>query len=124
MRMFAFIEEYCKDIIDKIHEDKKLVDLSGFPYDELITNSKGQQIPVVYVDGVAIPIRDFFTMTRTDFINDYKLPSAAESYDNYLENFTILEGEAALSQLRLSLQDEMNRLNEDLVETGVDLKIG
>ena len=124
MRIFEFIGKYCQDIVDKVRADKQLVDLTGFPYDELITNKKGQAIPVVYVDGVAVPIKDFFTMTKSDFVEDYKLPSAAESYDNYLENFTILEGEAALSRVRLSLQDEVDRLNEDLVDTGVTVQIG
>lgn len=124
MNIFAFIDQYCQDIIEKVKADKRLVDLSGFPCDEVIVDGKGKSIPVVYVDGVPIPIKDFFSMTKADFLNDYKLPSANEAYDNYLDNFTILEGEAVLSQLRISLQAEMERLHEDLVDTGVALNIG
>lgn len=124
MRIFAFIEQYCQDIIEKVHAEKQMIDLSGFPFDELVPGPGGKQTPVVYVDGVAIPIRDFFTHTREDFMSDYNLPSAGEAYDNYLDNFIILEGEQALSHLRLSLQDEMDRLKEDLVETGVSVQIG
>lgn len=124
MNIYGFIAEYCQDIIKKVQDSKKLVDLSGFPCDEIIMSKNGRAIPVVYVDGYAVPISDFISMTRSDFLNDYKLPSAAECYDNYMDNFTILEGEAALSSLRMSLQAEVERLNKDLVETGVALNIG
>lgn len=124
MRIYTFIDQYCKDIVERVHKEKQLVDLEVFPYDEIITSGNGKKVPVVYVDGVAIPIRDFFIMTRSDFINDYKLPSAGEAYDNYLDNFTILEGEDVLSQIRISLQEEVNRLDHDLIDTGVVVNIG
>lgn len=124
MKIYDFIAQYCQDIVKDAAEKRKLVDLSEFPYDE-IKMVKGVAVPIVYIDGVEVPIRDFLMLQRRDFIFQYQsLPSAGECYDNYLENFTILEGEQALSNVRLSLMEENNRIEEDLIANGEALNIG
>ena len=114
MRIYEFMSKYCQDIIDEAHMRRNLIDLSDYPYDELIPDSSGKLVPVIYIDGVAVPLGEIFTTSREDFVDTYKLDHAGEAYDNYIRNFEILEGEEALSRIRLAMQQEADRLQQDL----------
>ena len=111
MRMYAFIEQYCSDILEEVQERKQIIDLTGFPYDELVTDSEGKLYPAINIDGVMVPLNDLFILERSDFISEWKLPSAAESYDNYMSNMEVLEGEEAVAKIRLALKAEADRLS-------------
>lgn len=111
MRIYAFIEQYCGDIIAEAQERKQVIDLSEFPYDELITDNEGKVYPAINIDGVMVPLNDLFVLERVDFISEWKLPSAAESYDNYMANMEVLEGEEAVAKIRLALKAEADRLS-------------
>ena len=124
MKIFEFIDKYCSDIVREWHNRKKLIDLQDYPYDEIVEDSKGVSVPVVYIDGVPVPIMEFFTTAREDFVKLYKMPSAEEAYDNYIRNFEILEGEEALSKVRMAMQAESERLHQSLsMSVNADLEL-
>lgn len=114
MTIFAFIDQYCQDLVEEHKRKAKLIDLAEFPHDYTITDVDGKVIPVINVDSVDVPISDIFTLDRSDFLAFYKLPSAAEAYDNYVSNLEILEGEEALSRIRNSIILERERLSKDI----------
>lgn len=114
MRIYAFAEIYCQDIIDNQKKLAALVDLSEFPHDDIIDDDDGNKIPVVFVDGNAIPISDFITMDRDDFLVIYKTQGCPEAFDNYVSALTILEGEEALSKIRSMVLNETKRLEQDV----------
>lgn len=110
MKIFEFIDTYCGDLMAQVKREKELLDLSCYPYDEVLTDIDGNRKPAIYIDGKLIPIEEVLGMCREDFIETYKLPSAAESYDNYIDNLNLVEGEEAVSYLRIKLQQEMERV--------------
>lgn len=114
MRMYAFIEQYCQDIVDAQRKRAALVDLAEFPHDDVIDDEEGNKIPVVFVDGNAIPVSDFITLDKSDFLSVYKTQGCPEAFDNYVSALTILEGEEALSKIRNMIIRETERLKEDV----------
>lgn len=114
MRIFEFISTYCQDLIDNYSKEKDLIDLSEFAHDDIIVDSQGFKIPVIIVDNTNIPVSDFLTLDRDDFLKIWKLDSAAEVFDNYLSAFEILEGEEALSRVRHAILQERVRLEQDV----------
>lgn len=114
MRIFEFIDKYCKDLVDEYKKKQQLIDLSEFPHDGVITDIEGKQIPVVFVDNESIPVSDFFTLDKLDFLHTWKTPSAEEAYNNYVSAVEILEGEEALSRVRNAILVEKERLAQDV----------
>ena len=114
MKIFQFIEKYCQDLITEARQKKQLVDLSEFPHDGVETDIEGNRIPVVYVDGESVPVSDFFTIDKNDFVNTWKLKSAAEMYSNYISALEILEGEEAVNRIRNAILCEKERLAQDV----------
>lgn len=114
MRIFEFIDKYCSDLVEAHKRKAKLVDLAEFPHDYTVTDVEGNVIPVINIDGVDVPIHDVFTLDRQDFIAIYKLPTAAEAYDNYVGNLEILEGEEALSRIRNQILAARENLAKDV----------
>ena len=114
MKIFQFIEEYCQDLVKAAREKKALIDLTEFPHDGVEFDIEGNKIPVVYVDGESIPVSDFFTMDKTDFLNTWKLKSAEEMYNNYISALEILEGEDAVNRIRNAILCEKERLAKDV----------
>lgn len=111
MRIYAFAEQYCADILAEAQERKQIIDMTEFPYDELVRDSEGKLFPAINIDGIMVPLNDLFILERQDFISEWKLPSAAESYDNYMSNMEVLEGEEAVAKIRLALRAEADRLS-------------
>ncbi len=111
MKIYTFIEQFCSDIIKEVQERKQVIDLTEFPYDEIVTDNEGKKYPAINIDGIMVPLNDLFVMERADFIREWKLPSAAESYDNYMSNMDVLEGEEAVAKIRLALKAEADRLS-------------
>lgn len=114
MKIYTFVEQYCQDIVDAQRKKAALVDLSEFPHDDVIDDDEGNKIPVVFVDGNAIPVSDFITLDRADFLAVYTTQSCGEAFDNYVSALTILEGEEALSKIRSMIFKETERLKEDV----------
>ena len=114
MKIFQFISEYCQDLVDEVKLQRQLVDLSEYPHDSIITDAEGNDIPVVVVDSQNIPVSDFLTLDRSDFLAAYNLPSAAEAFDNYMDAFEILEGPEALNRIRNAILAEKDRLAQDV----------
>lgn len=111
MRIYTFAEEYCKDILEAARVRRQTIDLTEFPYDELVTDNEGKQYPAINVDGVLVPINDIFTMGKDDFVREWNLPNAGEAYTNYMDNMNVLEGEEAVAKIRLTLQREVDRIS-------------
>lgn len=114
MKIFAFIEQYCQDLVEEYKRKKKLIDLSEFPHDGVVKDVEGNVIPVVFVDNENVPVSDFFTLDKSDFVNTWKTPSAGSAYDNYVSAVEILEGDEALSRVRNAIMAERERLSEDV----------
>lgn len=114
MRIYAFIDKYCQDLIENYRKTESLISLEGFPHDDVITDEDGARVPVVLVDGVSIPVYDFLTLDRKDFLIAYNTPGSAEAFDNYVSALTILEGEEAVSRIRNAILKETQRLAEDV----------
>ena len=66
------------------------------------------------MDNLEIPVSDFLTMDRVDFIKEWKSPNTGEAYDNYLSALTILEGVDAISRARQAILAERDRLSQDV----------
>ena len=114
MKIFQFMAEYCQDLIEAAKMKKELVDFTEFPHDTTITDSEGNTIPVVVVDGHDIPVSDFLSLDRADFINAWKSQGAGEAFDNYIGALEILEGEEAVSRIRKAIMAERDRLAQDV----------
>ena len=114
MRIFQFIEEYCKDLVEKSKQKKSLLDLSEFPHDGFIDDVEGNKIPVVYIDGESVPVSDFFTMDKRDFCHTWKLQSASETYDAYMSVLEISEGEEVVNRIRNAILAEKEKLAVDV----------
>ena len=114
MKIFKFIEDYCQDLIAARDKEKKLIDLSEFPNDGIITDVEGNQIPIVVVDGNDIPVHDFLTLDKAEFLKAYNTQNAEEAFDKYISALEILEGEEALSRIRMAISAERERLMQDV----------
>lgn len=114
LKVYEFVSVYCQDLVDAHAAKSKLIDLAEFPHDAIIEDAEGKKIPVVIVNGENIPVSDFFTMDKTDFLYVWKLQSAEEAFDNYMSAMNILEGEAVVSRIRNSLMEERARLAQDV----------
>ena len=114
MFIFQFIAEYCQDLVEESKNKRALIDFNEFPHDTTVTDSEGNQIPVVVVDGHDIPVSDFLSMDKVDFLNVWKSPNAGEAFDNYIDALEILEGEDALSRIRKAIMAERERLAVDV----------
>lgn len=114
MRIYEFIAQYCQDLVSKNKVAKTLMALDGLPRDEVMEDDEGTLIPVVLVDGNQIPVADFITMDKDDFLNIWKSPGAEEAFDNYVSALSILEGEEALSRIRNAIVMERERLQQDV----------
>lgn len=114
LKIFEFIDKYCQDLVDAKRKEAALIDLSEFAHDAIIHDAEGTAIPVVCVDAQDIPVADFLTLDRADFLNVWKTPNAAEAYDNYVSALEILEGEDAVSRIRRAMAAERERLSEDV----------
>ena len=114
MRIFQFIEEYCKDLVQDAKVKRALLDLSEFPHDGFAEDVEGNKVPVVYVDGESVPISDFFSLDKADFCHVWKLPSAEETYDSYMSLVVVLEGEEAINRVRNAILEEKKRLETDV----------
>lgn len=110
MFIHGFIEKYCKDLIIKKSQAKSFFIDDTYPNDDIIPDDDGNLVPVVYIDANPVPVQDFFGMDKADFIHAYNYPSAAREYDNYLQNFEILEGPEALAITRNRIAAEIRRL--------------
>lgn len=114
MKIFEFIAEFCQDLVNKSKQEKELIDLNEFAHDDVITDAEGNKIPVVCVDGLSIPVGDFLSMDKSDFVSVWKTPGCSEAYDNYISALEILEGEEALSRIRKAITAERERLSADV----------
>lgn len=113
MNIFGFMGKYCSDLVSEYECKKKMIDLAGFPHDDIIQDVEGKDIPVVYIDGNAVPVQDIITLDKADFLHAYNFPSSEETYDNYVSGLLILEGEDALSRIRMQITEEQQRLEQD-----------
>ena len=114
MTILQFLTTYCKDLIENAKVTKELVDLSTFAHDAIITDVEGNKIPVVIVDNLEIPVSDFLTMERADFVREWKSVNVGEAYDNYLSALMILEGADAVYRARQAILAERDRLSQDV----------
>ena len=114
MNIFQFIAEYCQDLVKDIKKEKEMIDLSTFAHDAIITDSEGNKVPVVIVDTLEIPVSDFLSLDKQDFLAQWKSLNAAEAYDNYISALEILEGAEALTRVRHAILSERARLSEDV----------
>ena len=111
MRIFEFIDKYCKDLVDEQKVSTDLFDLKEFSHDAIIQDESGAEIPVVNVDNVQIPVADFISLDKSDFVQAWKTPGAGEAYDNYIEKLNIFEGREVVEKIRLQMQRSLDRLN-------------
>ena len=114
MKIFEFIDKYCSDIVKEQKRQLELVDLSDYPHDVIITDDDGNRIPVVVVDAVDIPVSDFLTLERKDFLAAHNTPNAPEAFDNYISAFEILEGVDALNVVRLRLEQARKKYEHEV----------
>ena len=114
MKIFQFIDKYCQDLVEESKKKKSLIDLSEFPHDGFDEDIEGNTVPVVNIDGTLVPVSDFFTMDKADFVNVWKLDSAADTYDSYMSVLEVLEGEDAVNRIRNSILAEQQRLASDV----------
>lgn len=116
MRIFQFIDEYCKDLVEEHNQQKKFIDLSEYIHDDVISDADGNLVPVIYIDGNPVPIKDILSMHKDDFIHAYNYPSSALMYDSYLQNFEIFEGKEVLSMVRDKIKSTIEKLQEPAPE--------
>lgn len=114
MKIFEFISKHCQDLVDAAKASRTLIDLAEFPHDAVVVDSLGNKVPVVVIDCVDVPVSDFLTLNRDEFLKNYNLPSAPQAFDNYISAFEILEGEDAVMKARKAIEAEKKRLEEDV----------
>lgn len=114
MKIFAFIEKYCQDLVDEAKTKSSLIDLVEFPHDLLIEDVDGNKVPAIWIDSVTVPISDIITMDVEDFCNAYPQPHSREYYTNYLSTMDILEGPEVVMRIRNAIFAERARIEEDL----------
>lgn len=113
MKIFAFIEQYCSDLIEAAKLRSNIIDLSDFPHDDEIIGDDGVKVQVIYVKGEAIPIMDIFHMDREEFARSYPGIDNMEAYDNYVSNVTMLEGMDAIMRVRRAIDAAVTKLDTD-----------
>ena len=113
MRIFEFIDKYCADLVEKAKQKAKLIDFSDFPHDSIDTDATGEEIPVVYVDNLHIPVIDFLSLDKDEFLKAYKTPGAEEAYVNYISALEILEGEDIINRVRNEIASNKKLLEEE-----------
>lgn len=114
MRIFQFIDEYCQDLVEEHNAQKALLDLSELPHDGFVTDASDSVVPVIFIDGESVPVSDVITSDRDDFVNMWKLPSAGETYDNYMALLEITEGADVVNRIRNKILGEQSRLSSDI----------
>lgn len=113
MRISEFIQKYCKDIMD-LYEKYKNSDIIAKDYDEIITDDDGNQIKVVWCDGVPIDIEDFFSIDEEEYTHRYPTPNALKVREQYLKQFKIVEGFEAFYEELTAIQSEKAKLENDV----------
>lgn len=114
MHILSFIDKYCKDLVEENAKNKQLFDLSEFYNDGFVTDAEGNQVPIVVVNGVDIPVMDFLSLDKSEFCKAYPLQDAEEAFTNYISNLEIIEGEEAVSKIRMAMKAEKERLQQDV----------
>lgn len=113
MKIFAFIDQYCSDLVETAKVKSDIIDLSNFPHDAEITDESGAKVQVIYVNHYAIPIMDILSLERDEFARVYPGIDNLEAYDNYVSNVTMLEGEDAVMRIRRAIDAAVNKLDSD-----------
>lgn len=116
MNIIDFIAKYCQDILSTFKDNSKLVEWTVLPYQELIEDDEGKKIPVVYVDGEAVHVRDFLEMEKDEFVYAHNTPSAKEAYENYIEGLEIQEGVDVVMRYRNAAKAEAERIQTAAAE--------
>ncbi|EDM99287.1 hypothetical protein BACCAP_03216 [Pseudoflavonifractor capillosus ATCC 29799] len=88
----------------------KMFDLSGFSYDEVITEEDGTEVRVVNTANYQIPITDILGLDRAEFARVWPYTECLEAYDTYVSNLIIVEGEEALTAVRNMLSREQEKI--------------
>lgn len=114
MNIKEFAETYCRDILAASQKRSEMFDLSGFSYDEIIEEDDGTQVRVVNTVNYQIPIADILGMNRTEFSRIWPYGECLEAYDTYVSTLIIIEGEAALTEVR----NMLNRVQERIERYG------
>ena len=114
MRILGFIDKYCQDLLEDNKRERKLFDFSEFPNDGTVTDSEGNIIPIVVINGVDVPVSDFLSLVKPEFLKAYPLQEAEEIYDRYISALEFFEGEEAVSRIRNAMQAERERLQQDV----------
>ena len=112
MNIIEFITAYCQDMITSFRDHSKLVEWTILPHTDVIEDDEGKRIPVVFIDGEAVHVRDFIEMERDEFVDVHHTPSAGEIYDNYIEGLEILEGPEVVMRFRNAAKMEAQKLQE------------
>ena len=110
MNIKEFATTYCSDIVEKAKRSSDILSLSGFSYDEIIVEEDGTLVKVVNSLNHQIPISDILGMDRDSFAKVWPYPDCLEVYDAYVGSLIILEGEAALYEIRNDLAKEQEKL--------------
>lgn len=119
--MAEFIRVYCSDIVAEKERQKELFDDEPFPFEDIIYDEDGNPIKIVYGGQTEIPITDILSMPRDEFERVYQNGECLATYDNYVENIVMIEGEEALNKIRNLINAEQEKISsfgmipEDLV---------
>lgn len=111
MNICEFAETYCKDILAEAQRRSSVFDLSGFSYDEVITEEDGTQVCVINTPNYQIPLVDILSLGRPDFAAIWPYQECLEAFDAYVKTLIITEGEEALTQIRDALRSEMDKIS-------------
>lgn len=117
-----FAATYCDDIIQASKMRSSMFDLSGFSYDEIITEEDGTKVPVINTVNYQIPLMDILGLSRSEFAKPWPYQECLEAYDTYVSNLSILEGEDALAAIRKQVTLEQERIKFFDKEPEVGLK--
>ena len=110
MNIRDFATQYCSDIVTDAEKRSKVFDLSGFSYDEVITEEDGTEVRVVNTANYQIPITDILGLDRAEFARVWPYTECLEAYDTYVSNLIIVEGEEALTAVRNMLSREQEKI--------------
>lgn len=110
MNIKEFAAAYCQDLLEEAAKRSDLFDLSGFSYDEIITEEDGTKVKVVNTDNYQIPITDILSLDRVGFSKIWPYPDCMEAYDRYMSNIIVLEGEEVIFQIRRALNREQEKI--------------
>ena len=114
MRVFEFIDKECKDLVEVAKKKRDLVDFGEYPHDDIIYDSDDKPVPVVLVNTRPIPVIDFFTMDKEDFVKAWKVPGADVAYDNYISMLNVLEGPDVINVVRNKIMAATEQLQHDV----------